>query len=144
MDKKIFLFAGRELTKCGCGGESGHLPDSPSPGGINPNVDLYKLHWADIPYSLTSNLSEPVTIYKHTEIKLDVAFTQKDVNIPGCWLAIPFALSLPELSSPGHLPPGEYEIEVTVTCSTGKGQRKRYRLTSPQNWDGLDMDEIRG
>ena len=41
-----------------------------------------------------------------------------------------------------YLPPGEYEVEIIITCENGKGDKRRYKILSPQRWDELNMIEI--
>ncbi|MFA4835022.1 MAG: hypothetical protein WC749_02980 [Dehalococcoidia bacterium] len=59
----------------------------------------------------------------------------------GCWIAIPLALSRPDMAYQAYLPPGEYTIRVRVMCPGGEGSRRTYRLVSPQTPDGLRLEE---
>jgi hypothetical protein len=50
----------------------------------------------------------------------------------GCWVAIPLALSRPDLAGQAYLPPGEYRLQVRVLCDTGEEPRIAVNLTSPK------------
>lgn len=71
-----------------------------------------------------------------------MVFSQDNQQIPGCWIAIPFALSE---AQPGwnqaYLPPGEYEVEIAISLDNGKGDRRKYKITSPSGWLDLSMTE---
>lgn len=103
----------------------------------------YALHWADIPYTLRTTGAEPVDIGQEPR-RLDVAFTHKGQRLNGCWITMPIALSGALQQNQAYLPPGEYEIEIKVSCEQDKkGDTKRYKIISPKNWIDLDMDEIK-
>ena len=57
----------------------------------------------------------------------------------GCWLAQPVALYNPDQRSASYLPPGSYEVKVTVGCSSGEGDERYYTLVSPASWEDLDL-----
>ncbi|MHA1395916.1 MAG: hypothetical protein ACTSRZ_20625 [Promethearchaeota archaeon] len=101
---------------------------------------LYYLHWADSPIGKKTTISEPVDIYKG-ERRLDVAFTCKNQKFPGCWIAVPISLKYQDQNQ-AYLPPGEYEVEIEVNCTNGRGEKKRYKIISPEKWDDLDIVEI--
>lgn len=112
---------------------------------LNPDRDIkkyeYPLHWADIKYTFLTDTAQPIDIHKKFKKRLDVAFTCKDQKFPGCWIAIPFALKSPSMSQ-GYLPPGKYEIEIEILCANGKGDKKKYTIFSPQEWDKLNITEL--
>ncbi len=110
------------------------------PRGTKQLANIYYIHWADVPYSYVSRSPEPINIFRG-EARLDVAFTHKRQRLKGCWLAIPLALSHP-FRNQAFLPPGEYEIEIEICSATAKGDKKKYRLTSPKKWEGLNMEEL--
>ena len=96
----------------------------------------HAIHWADVPYSGRTTGAEPVDIGSEIR-RLDVVFT--DENSPGgAWLSIPMALSMPKITHQAYLPPGEYQIEITVSCENGRGDSKKFRVISPQAWTDLD------
>jgi hypothetical protein len=72
------------------------------------------------------------------ESTLAAAATQQG----GCWIAIPIALCAPHVATQAYLKPAEYIIQVRVLCENGDGETKTFRLTSPQTWDGLTLEEI--
>jgi len=104
----------------------------------------YAIHWADIPYSGRSTSAEPVDIWNVPQ-RLDVVFTTPNTSGQSM-LAIPTALhsamkystSVPE----AVLPQGQYILKVEVSCENGKGDTKVIRLTSPQQWQGLEAEEM--
>jgi hypothetical protein len=103
---------------------------------INPNTK-YALHWAGMPYSLTTTGEQPVDIGRADQ-RLDIIFTQENQPIPGCWLGTSWPLSF-EL--PGrdqfYLPGGYYYFELEVGCVNGTGQKKRFIFESPRSWQEL-------
>ena len=104
--------------------------------------ERFPLHWADTPYSTVSTEAEPVDI--KTEAKrVDVAFTMSRLSGQS-WLATPLALTAPGKASPAALPPGEYILEVIVSCENGKGDAKTIKLISPNNWEDLRTEEVKG
>ena len=117
------------------------------PVSIPPNVThlerQYNLHWSDVGYSMRTVGAQPIDIEK-SQKRLDVVFSQKGQQIPGCWIAIPFALSQTQpKQNQAYLPPGEYEIEVVIDCENGRGDRCRYRIVSPEEWLDLSMVEMK-
>lgn len=111
-----------------------------------PNVSHlereYNLHWADISYSNETIRPQPIDIAKG-QTRLDVAFTQEDQQIGGCWISTPYALNNVESErNQFYLPPGVYKIEVIINCENGKGDKRRYRIFSPKDWDKLKMEGI--
>jgi len=114
-----------------------------SPKNVNILEREFNLHWADVPYSLRTSGAEPIDIGMEGR-RLDVVFThakQEPEKIPGCWVATPLALSLPTQNQ-FYLPPGDYQVELSIECENGRGQRKRYLIRSPEKWDMLSMEEI--
>ncbi len=100
----------------------------------------HAIHWADVPYSGRTTGAEPVDIGSEIR-RLDVVFTDHN-NQGGAWLSIPMALSMPVVTHQAYLPVGNYELKVTVSCENGRGDRRKFRVTSPQVWTDLDADEI--
>lgn len=96
----------------------------------------YAIHWADVPYSGRTTGAEPVDIGSEVR-RLDVVFTDKEAPT-GAWLSIPLALSMPKVASQAYFPPGDYQIKVKVSCENGKGDSRRFKVASPQNWTDLD------
>ena len=101
----------------------------------------YAIHWADTPYSGRTTGTYPVDIGSAPQ-RLDIVFTDKDSSQQGAWLAIPFALLQADKAIQVFLPPGDYNIEISVFCSNGRGDSKRFKVTSPQQWTDLDAVEI--
>jgi hypothetical protein len=99
----------------------------------------HAIHWADVPYSGRTTGAEPVDIGSEIR-RLDVVFTDKD-NSGGAWLSIPFALSMPNAANQAYLPAGDYELKVSVSCENGRGETKKFKITSPQNWTDLEAVE---
>lgn len=104
----------------------------------------YAVHWADVPYGGRSTGAEPVDIWGAPH-RLDIAFTTPNVS-GHSMLAIPLALytamkystTAPEAA----LPQGHYVLRVKVSCENGKGDTKVIGLTSPQQWQGLEAEEM--
>ena len=103
----------------------------------------YHLHWADVDYSMRTIEPQLVNIGRGQR-RLDVVFSQKDQQIPGCWIAIPLALSQVHLrQNQAYLPPGEYEVEVAIICENGRGDKRKYKIVSPEEWLNLSIMEMR-
>ena len=100
----------------------------------------FPLHWADTPYSTVSTEATPVDI--GTEAKrLDIAFTVSQ-NTGQTWLAMPLALAAPGKVPQASLSPGEYTLEVIVSCENGQGDTRMISLTSPEKWDELQAGQL--
>ena len=99
----------------------------------------FPLHWADAPYSTVSTEAEPVNIGTEAR-RLDVAFTVSRLSGQS-WLAMPLALAVPDKVPQAALPPGEYTLEVMVSCENGKGDTSTIKLTSPSVWEGLQSEK---
>ena len=110
------------------------------PNGVKHVQKSCPLHWAGIPYSSLETGAEPVEIGAEPR-RLDVAFTVPNQN-GASWLAMPLALSRPGQILQATLPPGEYILKVRVSCEKGRGDAKRFKLTSPNNWQDLDMKAV--
>lgn len=102
----------------------------------------YTLHWAGITYSFLRTGSQPVDIGIKESRDLDVVFTEKNLNINGCWIAIPIALTSPQNARQAYLPPGNYTVEIKVSCEDGKVDTKKFKIFSPKDWDKLSMKLI--
>jgi len=100
----------------------------------------FPLHWADTPYSTVATGMEPVDIGAEAR-RLDIAFTVSSRS-GACYLALPLVLAEPGKIPQATLPPGEYTLEIAVTCINGKGDTKVIRLVSPQEWEGLRAQAI--
>lgn len=105
--------------------------------------DQYALHWADVDYTARTTGAQPIDLGSEL-IRLDVLFTQQDQNTGGCWVAVPFALSGSLTNNQAYLPPGEYEVQIEITCENGKGDKAKFKILSPTAWDGLDMQVMGG
>ncbi len=103
----------------------------------------YYLHWGDVEHSYRTTEPQPINLGRGQR-RLDVVFTQENQKLPGCWITVPLALSQ---ASPGqnqaYLPPGEYEVEIVISSDNGRGDKGRYRITSPTLWSSLDMAEMK-
>jgi hypothetical protein len=100
----------------------------------------YSIHWAGVGYTLQTTGAEPVDIGSEPR-RLDVVFTQEGQNLMGCWIAMPIALSGMLVMNQAYLPPGEYNIEIQVRCKNGKGDKAKFKITSPEIWAMLDMHQ---
>ncbi|MFC1913842.1 hypothetical protein ACFLXF_01020 [Chloroflexota bacterium] len=101
----------------------------------------FSLHWADTPYSTVSTEAEPVDI--RAEVKrLDVAFTTSQSS-GQTWLATPLALAVPQKSPQFALPPGEYILQVAISCENGRGDAKTFKLISSHNWQDLQAQGLK-
>ena len=103
--------------------------------------DEYAIHWAGVGYTAQTTGAEPVDIGPETR-RLDVVFTHAGQNINGCWIAMPLALSGSLRRNQAYLPPDEYEVEIKVKCENGKGDKAKFKITSPKNWEDLDFDKL--
>ena len=99
----------------------------------------FPLHWADTPYSAVSTEAEAVDI-KTEARRLDIAFTTSYLGGQS-WLAIPLALTVPGKVPQATLPPGEYTLEITVSCENGRGDTVLIKLTSPAEWQHLQAEK---
>ena len=109
------------------------------PRDANNVEDEYALHWAEVGYTTRTTGAEPVDIGPGPA-RLDVAFTQQGQPIKGCWIAMPLALSGSLRRNQAYLLPGDYEVEIRIECENGKSDKKKFRVTSPNNWEDLDLD----
>lgn len=111
------------------------------PSAPNITEDQYALHWASLPYSNLTTGAEPIDIGLEVA-RLDILFTQAGQSVPGCWVAVPFALSGNLEVNQTYLLPGEYEFEVIVSCENGKESKMRFKLASPSKWDELHVHKL--
>jgi len=103
----------------------------------------YYLHWADVDYSARTTEAQPINLGKG-QGRLDVVFSQDNQQFPGCWIAIPFALSEAQpRPNQAYLPPGEYEVEIAISLDNGQGDKRKYKITSPSSWSNLSMTETK-
>lgn len=102
----------------------------------------YTLHWAGVDYSLQTTGAEPIDLGFEIR-RLDVVFTDENINNKGCFAAIPIALSLPQNAGQAFLPEGEYVIEVSVNCENGKGDKMKFKIISPKTWNELKVSVIK-
>ena len=110
------------------------------PADVTVLDEEFSLHWADTPYSTVSTEAEPVDIGAKAK-RLDIAFTVSQYSGQS-WLATPLALAVPQKSPQAALPPGEYVVQVTVSCEDGKGDAKTFKLISPRDWQDLQADDL--
>lgn len=110
------------------------------PQNVAHIVDEYALHWADVPYSGRSTGSEPIDIGIAVQ-RLDVAFTLPN-QTGQAWLAVPLALTAPNVATQFVLPEGEYVMRIEVSCENGRGDSKTIRLISPNNWLDLNAEDV--
>jgi len=103
--------------------------------------DEYSLHWADLEYTLATASEQTTDIGRHQR-RLDVVFTQREQSIEGAWVSMGLALSGDLDRNQAYFPPGEYEVEIEVTCESGSGDRKMFRITSPNQWEDLFMEPL--
>ena len=103
--------------------------------------DKYALHWAGVDYSSLTTGAQPIDLGPEL-VRLDVAFTQQGMNAGGCWIAVPFTLSGNLNNNQAYLPPGEYNVEIAVSCENGKGDEAEFKIISPAAWDSLDMIQL--
>jgi len=109
------------------------------PADMTVLQEEFPLHWADVPYSTVSTEAEPVDIGDRPR-RLDVVFTTSWLSGQS-WLAMPLALAAPGKVPQAALPPGEYTLEVTVSCENGKGDASIIRLVSPNDWEDLQAEK---
>jgi len=109
------------------------------PPGMTPLQEEFPLHWADTPYSTVSTEAEAVDI-KDKAKRLDIAFTTSHLSGQS-WLAIPLALTVPDKVPQASLPPGEYTLEVTISCENGRGDSRLIKVISMPDWEGLEVEK---
>ena len=93
------------------------------------------LHWAGTPWGGVDTGAQPVDIGRERR-RLDIVFSRQGYG-HGAWLATPAALGsggMPQV----RLPPGDYVIEIELTCDGGDGARVKYHVTIKEEWDELD------
>lgn len=103
--------------------------------------DEYALHWAGVEYTAQTTGAEPVDIGPEPR-RLDIVFTHQGQNINGCWIAMPLALSGSLRKNQAYLLPGKYEVDIEVSCENGKGDKAKFEITSPDNWEDLDFNKL--
>ncbi len=102
----------------------------------------YILHWADIDYSFRTTEAQPINLGFYDR-RLDLVFTQKNINNEGSWIAIPLALMDPLRANQAYLPPGKYIFRITIFSDNGKKCIKKYKIKSPHKWDDLDINGVK-
>ncbi len=60
----------------------------------------------------------------------------------GCWIATGRALIRPDTAGQAYLPPGECTVLIRVLSDEGVEDVKIFRLTSPETWEGLRLEEM--
>lgn len=100
----------------------------------------YALHWADVPYSTRSTGAEPIDIGS-VQHRLDVVFRVLQ-HKGGSYFTMPIALSSPGSVPQAKLPPGEYVLEVKVSCENGRGDTKTIKVISPNSGQDLQAEEV--
>ena len=110
------------------------------PADVTVMQEEFPLHWADTPYSTVSTEAEPVDIGAEVK-RLDVAFTTSQFS-GQAWLAMPLALAIPQKSPQFALPPGEYIMQVIISCENGRGDAKTFKLISSRDWQGLQAEDL--
>ena len=85
--------------------------------------------------------AEPVDIGPESR-RLDIVFTHQGQNINGCWIAIPLALAGSLRKNQAYLLPGKYEVDIEVRCENGKGDKAKFEITSPDNWEDLNFNKL--
>ncbi|MEE8374297.1 MAG: hypothetical protein V3R87_11315, partial [Dehalococcoidia bacterium] len=60
----------------------------------------------------------------------------------GCWIATHLALSTHPLGDQHYLAPGEYVVKVEVACGHGQVEGKCFKIVSPRDWRGLNMQVV--
>ena len=101
----------------------------------------FALHWAGVDYTAQTTGAEPVDIGIEPR-RLDVVFTDRNQPHEGSWIAIPLALSGSLRRNQAYLTPGDYEVEIEVSCENGKGDRAKFKIHSPEDWVNLDFDRL--
>jgi hypothetical protein len=98
------------------------------------------LHWAGTDYLASTTAEYPIDIGM-TPQRLDVFFTHEGQKMPGCWLGTSWALMDVPAKDQYYMPPGKYEFELKVVSENGKGQKRRYRFSSPNQGEKLAKPE---
>jgi len=57
----------------------------------------------------------------------------------GAWIALPLALTNPELAAQARLEPGQYHVEIEVFTINGNGDRCALTIISSLNWKELNF-----
>ena len=112
------------------------------PQGAEHLESDYALHWAGVDYTSQTTGAEPVNIGRETR-RLDVVFADKNQKLPGSWIAVPFALSGQLGINQAYLPPGKYKARVEISCENGNRSFKWLWITSPQQWQDLEMNLVK-
>jgi len=118
------------------------------PNNVSLVKELFKegsgLHWADIPYISRSTGADRVDIGSAPQ-RLDVAFTVPNKSRQSN-LAMPIALNTMWITGSSVpqaiLPEGEYIFNIKVSCANGKGDSKKIKLISPDNWQNLEAEKV--
>jgi hypothetical protein len=64
--------------------------------------------------------------------------------MPGCWVAIGYALQGNIGANQFYLPPGNYEVEIDIKCENklSLGDKKRFEIVSPSTWNQLNITAL--
>ena len=57
----------------------------------------------------------------------------------GAWVALPLALTIPELADQARLEPGQYHVEIEVFTINGNGDHCALTIISSPNWEELNF-----
>jgi hypothetical protein len=101
------------------------------PSSVSLSQRHFGLHWAAVPYDMSSTGAQPVNIGSEGH-RLDVAFSDERSD-GGSWVATPMALLAPGMHQ-AFLPPGRYEAVVRIGCDGGKGTLLAVQIVSCANW----------
>jgi len=100
----------------------------------------YVLSWIDIKHYFQSANVGFIDITENPSC-LEIAFTDTNRALSGCWVSSIDSISK-RATMQTYMPEGMYEAVVEIYCGNGIGDRKKYKIFSPRNWDGLDIEEI--
>jgi len=130
----------RSRTQVGTTTQS--LSDQPNISGSFPPQNYTQLGTHQSP-SEQPNISgaSPSGIY-NPEIRPQSQDTSL-ASSGGAFIAVQIALSNPSEATQCYLPLGDYEVEISVNCENGKGDKKKFKITSPDDPDRLDINEVR-
>lgn len=57
----------------------------------------------------------------------------------GAWIALPLALTMPDLANQAKLKPGQYHVEIEIFTINGNGDRCALTIMSSLNWEELNF-----
>lgn len=120
------------------GGAQLHADQPSSPGAAwpsGPGTAEYRLPKTPALQSPVPHLDHPAREARPKRVAFD-----RPRKREGCWIAIPLALSRPDLAGQAYLVPGRYHVKLDVGDDSGDSDSMCFNLTSPSSRLDLNLE----